>query len=142
MEEELGTTPLFLHGSQTRQQRDELVHAFQNFRHHKIFILSLKASGTGLNLTAAQNVVHYDLWWNPAVEAQATDRAYRIGQQRNVMVYRLLSRGTLEEKIDEMIRSKKELADLTVGSGEKWLGELNNKELRELVKLSKQVEGE
>ena len=139
LEQELDTRPLFLHGSQSRKERDELVQAFQNFRHHKIFILSLKAGGTGLNLTAAQNVVHYDLWWNPAVEAQATDRAYRIGQQRNVMVYRLLSKGTLEERIDEMIRSKKELADLTVGTGEKWLGELNNKELRELVKLSKQV---
>ena len=139
---ELSTTPLFLHGSQSRKQRDELVHAFQNFHHHKVFILSLKAGGTGLNLTAAQNVIHYDLWWNPAVEAQATDRAYRIGQQRNVMVYRLLSRGTLEERIDEMISSKRELAELTVGTGEKWLGELNNKELRELVKLSKQVEVE
>ncbi|KAA5549280.1 DEAD/DEAH box helicase [Adhaeribacter rhizoryzae] len=142
LEQEFGAAPLFLHGSQTRQQRDELVNAFQNFRHHRIFILSLKAGGTGLNLTAAQNVVHYDLWWNPAVEAQATDRAYRIGQKQNVMLYRLLSKGTLEEKIDDMIRAKKELADLTVGTGEKWLGELNNKELRDLVKLSARVEGE
>ncbi|TXK28255.1 DEAD/DEAH box helicase [Pontibacter qinzhouensis] len=140
LQEELGTQPLFLHGSLSRAQRDEMVHAFQNIRHHRIFILSLKAGGTGLNLTAAQNVVHYDLWWNPAVEAQATDRAYRIGQQKNVMVYRLLSQGTLEEKIDAMISSKKELADLTVGSGEKWLGELNNTELRDLVKLSSTVE--
>ena len=142
LQQELGTTPLFLHGSQSRKKRDELVHAFQNFRHHRIFILSLKAGGTGLNLTAAQNVVHYDLWWNPAVEAQATDRAYRIGQQQNVMVYRLLSKGTLEEKIDEMIRSKKELAELAVGSGEKWLGELNNQELRNLVKLSSEVKND
>ncbi|MDB5263822.1 MAG: helicase [Adhaeribacter sp.] len=142
LEQEFGAAPLFLHGSQTREQRDELVNAFQNFRHHRIFILSLKAGGTGLNLTAAQNVVHYDLWWNPAVEAQATDRAYRIGQKQNVMVYRLLSKGTLEEKIDDMIRAKKELADLTVGAGEKWLGELSNKELRNLVKLSAQVENE
>ena len=142
LEQEFGAAPLFLHGSQSRQQRDELVHAFQNFRHHRIFILSLKAGGTGLNLTAAQNVVHYDLWWNPAVEAQATDRAYRIGQNKNVMVYRLLSKGTLEEKIDDMIRAKRELAELTVGAGEKWLGELSNKDLRDLVKLSTQVESE
>jgi SNF2 family DNA or RNA helicase len=139
LQQEFNTTPLFLHGSQTRTQRDELVQAFQTLRHHRIFILSLKAGGTGLNLTAAQNVVHYDLWWNPAVEAQATDRAYRIGQRQNVMVYRLLSTGTLEEKIDDMIQSKKELADLTVGTGEKWLGELSNQELRDLVKLSGQV---
>lgn len=139
LREELQTEPLFLHGSQTRQQRDELVQAFQTLRHHRIFILSLKAGGTGLNLTAAQHVVHYDLWWNPAVEAQATDRAYRIGQQKNVLVHRLICQGTLEEKIDAMIHAKKELADLTVGAGEKWLGELNNTELRNLVKLSSQV---
>ena len=140
LEEAFGAAPLFLHGSQSRKERDALVEAFQEHRHHRIFILSLKAGGTGLNLTAAQNVIHYDLWWNPAVEAQATDRAYRIGQQQKVMVYRLLSKGTLEERIDEMISSKKELAELTIGSGEKWLGELSNKELRDLVKLSSQLE--
>lgn len=139
--EQFGSMPLFLHGSLTRKQRDEMVHAFQQFHHHKIFILSLKAGGTGLNLTAAGNVIHYDLWWNPAVERQATDRAYRIGQQKNVMVYRLINSGTLEEKIDDMIRSKKELADLTVASGEKWLGELSNSELRNLVNLTGKMEG-
>lgn len=134
--EELKTEPLFLHGSLTRKQREQMVEDFQNKPHRKIFILSLKAGGTGLNLTQAQNVIHYDLWWNPAVETQATDRAYRIGQKNKVMVHRLINKGTLEERIDEMIKDKKELADLTVSSGEKWLGELNNNELKELVKLS------
>ena len=134
--EELKTEPLFLHGSLTRQQREKLVEDFQTKAHRKIFILSLKAGGTGLNLTQAQNVIHYDLWWNPAVETQATDRAYRIGQHNKVIVHRLINRGTLEERIDEMIKDKRELADLTVSSGEKWLGELSNKELKDLVKLS------
>ncbi|NOU16670.1 MAG: DEAD/DEAH box helicase [Bacteroidales bacterium] len=134
--DELKTEPLFLHGSLTRQQREKLVEDFQTKAHRKIFILSLKAGGTGLNLTQAQNVIHYDLWWNPAVETQATDRAYRIGQKNKVIVHRLINKGTLEERIDEMIRDKKDLANLTVSSGEKWLGELSNKELKDLVRLS------
>ncbi|WP_395462953.1 helicase-related protein [Wolbachia endosymbiont of Cantharis cryptica] len=101
--------------------------------------MSLKAGGTGLNLTAANHVIHYDLWWNPAVEAQATDRAYRIGQERNVMVYRLLSTGTFEERIDEMIQSKKELANLTISSGESWITEFNNDQLRDLVNIKNAV---
>ena len=133
---ELKTEPLFLHGSLSRKERESLVEDFQTKAHKKIFILSLKAGGTGLNLTEAQNVIHYDLWWNPAVETQATDRAYRIGQKNKVLVHRLINKGTLEERIDEMIKDKRELADLTVSSGEKWLGELSNKELRDLVKLS------
>jgi len=136
---ELKTEPLFLHGSLTRQQRETLVEDFQTKAHRKIFILSLKAGGTGLNLTEAQNVIHYDLWWNPAVETQATDRAYRIGQKNKVVVHRLINKGTLEERIDEMIRDKRELAEMTVNSGEKWLGELNNKELKDLVKLTKEL---
>jgi len=137
--DEFKTEALFLHGSLTRQQREKLVEDFQTKPHRKIFILSLKAGGTGLNLTEAQNVIHYDLWWNPAVETQATDRAYRIGQKNKVIVYRLINKGTLEERIDEMIKDKRELADLTVGSGEKCLGELSNKELKELVKLSQDL---
>ena len=133
-----GLQPLFLHGGLTRKKRDELVDGFQNKPYHKVFILSLKAGGTGLNLTAASNVIHYDLWWNPAVEAQATDRAFRIGQKSNVMVYRPLCKGTFEERIDEMLKSKKELADLTVDTGETWIGELSNKELRQMVKLTRQ----
>jgi SNF2 family DNA or RNA helicase len=112
---------------------------FRSIIMNKIFILSLKAGGTGLNLTQAQNVIHYDLWWNPAVETQATDRAYRIGQKNKVIVHRLINKGTMEERIDEMIRDKRELANLTVSSGERWLGELSNKELKELVKLSKDL---
>lgn len=99
-------------------------------------ILSLKAGGTGLNLTAASSVIHYDLWWNPAVESQATDRAYRIGQKRDVLVYRFVTAGTFEEKINEMLASKKELADLTVNVGEKWIGDLSSEELDRVLKLS------
>jgi SNF2 family DNA or RNA helicase len=130
-----GITAPFLHGGVSRKGRDEMVEQFQNNRHSKILILSLKAGGTGLNLTAASNVIHYDLWWNPAVEAQATDRAYRIGQQRNVQVHRFITQGSFEEKIDLMIQSKKELANLTVTNGEKWIGDLTNSELKELVAL-------
>lgn len=126
--------PLFLHGGCSRKQRDEMVDKFQN-GHNQVFILSLKAGGTGLNLTAANHVIHYDLWWNPAVEAQATDRAFRIGQKKNVQVYRLINKGTIEEKIDNMIQEKRALADLTVATGETWLGNLTNDELKELVTL-------
>jgi uncharacterized Zn finger protein len=135
IENRYGFTPLFLHGGTTRKQRDEFVEEFQGKRNQWVFILSLKAGGTGLNLTAASHVIHHDFWWNPAVEAQATDRAYRIGQSKNVMVNRLLTRGTFEEKIDEMLNSKKELANLTVSSGEKWIGDLSNKELKEIFRL-------
>jgi SNF2 family DNA or RNA helicase/uncharacterized Zn finger protein len=133
---ELQITPLFFHGSLTRKKREMMIDNFQNGNVSPIMIISLKAGGTGLNLTAATNVIHYDLWWNPAVEAQATDRTYRIGQKRNVIVHRLITIGTFEEKIDEMISAKKELAELTVSTGEKWLSELSNQELKEIFKLS------
>ncbi|MEN3033175.1 helicase-related protein [Chromobacterium amazonense] len=97
--------------------------------------LSLKAGGTGLNLTAASNVIHFDLWLNPAVEAQATDRAYRIGQQRNVQVHRFVTSGTFEERINEMIQRKRELAELTVATGEQWIGNLDTEELQGLFAL-------
>ncbi|WP_407382054.1 SNF2-related protein [Methanobrevibacter sp.] len=126
---------LFLHGSLSRKKRDDMVKKFQNNPQNKIFIVSLKAGGTGLNLTAAQNVIHYDLWWNPAVENQATDRAYRIGQSENVMVYRFICKGTFEEKINEMINKKQELAQLTVGDGEKFITEMTNEELKEMLTL-------
>ncbi len=112
-----------------------MVEDFQHNRSARVLLLSLKAGGTGLNLTAASNVVHYDLWWNPAVEAQATDRAFRIGQQRNVQVHRFITQGTFEEKINAMLQSKKELANLAVTAGEKWVGELSDLELRDLVRL-------
>ena len=127
-----GVEPMFLHGGCTIKQRKEMVDRFQNARADKFFILSLKAAGTGLNLTAATHVIHYDLWWNPAVEAQATDRAYRIGQHQNVMVHRFITKSTFEERINDMINSKRQLADMTVSSGESWIGRLSNKELREI----------
>lgn len=136
IKEEIHEEPLFFHGGLSRKKRDEMVDHFQNnVGTSPIMIISLKAGGTGLNLTAAANVIHYDLWWNPAVENQATDRTYRIGQTQNVLVHRLISLGTFEEKIDEMITAKKELADLTVAAGESRLSELSNEELRALFTL-------
>lgn len=135
LRERLGINASFLHGGVSRKGRDQMVEAFQHQHSERVLLLSLKAGGTGLNLTAASNVVHYDLWWNPAVEAQATDRAFRIGQQRNVQVHRFITQGTFEEKINAMLQSKKELANLAVSAGEKWVGELTDGELRELVKL-------
>lgn len=135
IQQAFGSPPLFLHGGTSRPERDRMVEQFQRNRSDHTFILSLKAGGTGLNLTQANHVIHYDLWWNPAVEAQATDRAFRIGQTKNVLVYRLMNQGTLEEKIDAMIRSKRELADLSVKTGETWLGDLSDAELKELVSL-------
>ncbi|PID77661.1 MAG: helicase SNF2 [Deltaproteobacteria bacterium] len=125
-------TPLFYHGGCTVKERTDMVERFQNNRADRIFILSLKAAGTGLNLTAASQVIHYDLWWNPAVESQATDRAYRIGQQNKVTVHRFITKNTFEEKIDAMIQQKKNLAEMTVATGEKWLGRLSNRELRQI----------
>ena len=131
----LGEEALFLHGGVTVKRRAEMLDAFQNAPQTRVMILSLKAGGTGLNLTQASTVIHYDLWWNPAVEAQATDRAYRIGQKRDVLVYRFITKGTFEERINEMLMSKRELADLTVATGESWVGELPVNELKNLFKL-------
>lgn len=125
----LGSEPLFYHGGCSIKQRNEIVDRFQNNRADRVLILSLKAAGTGLNLTAASHVIHYDLWWNPAVEAQATDRAYRIGQHNNVIVHRFITADTFEQRIDAMIQSKKSLAEMTVATGETWLGRLSNTEL-------------
>ena len=133
--ERQGREPQFLHGGVPRARRDKLVERFQTEAAERVFLLSLKAGGTGLNLTAASHVVHFDLWWNPAVEAQATDRAYRIGQQRNVQVHRFITRGTFEERIDAMIRSKRELAEMAVGTGETWIGQLPEHELKRLFEL-------
>ena len=136
IEEECNTTPLFFHGSLNVNQREELIDDFQNNPETKVMILSLKAGGTGLNLTSATNVIHYDLWWNPAVEDQATDRTYRIGQDKNVMVHRLITLGTFEEKIDEMLKAKKELADMAVYEGEKIITELSDEEIYEIFSLT------
>lgn len=134
--EECNTEPLFFHGSLSVPQRETLIDRFQNDDDAKVMILSLKAGGTGLNLTSATNVIHYDLWWNPAVEDQATDRTYRIGQDKNVMVHRMITLGTFEGKIDEMLKSKKELADLAVYEGEKIITELSDEEIYEIFTLS------
>jgi SNF2 family DNA or RNA helicase len=132
----LGFEPPFLHGGSSREQRDEMVRSFQEDADGaKVLLLSLKAGGVGLNLTAATHVFHFDRWWNPAVEDQATDRTYRIGQTKNVQVHKLITMGTLEEKIDAMLESKRDLADRVVGTGEGWLTELDDDALRRLVLL-------
>ena len=109
-----------------------MVDEFNENKEIKVFLISLKAGGTGLNLTGADMVIHYDPWWNPAVEDQATDRAYRIGQMKNVMVHRFITKNTFEERINEMINDKRELADMTVSTGENWIGKLSNQELKEI----------
>jgi SNF2 family DNA or RNA helicase len=126
---------LWLHGGLAKAKRDELVERFQNDDEPMLFLLSLKAAGTGLNLTSANHVVHFDRWWNPAVEDQATDRAFRIGQSRNVQVRKFICTGTLEEKIDAMIERKKALASSVVGTGEDWITDLSTDQLRELFAL-------
>ncbi|QXJ24779.1 DEAD/DEAH box helicase [Actinomadura graeca] len=127
---------LWLHGGTSKQARDDLVQRFQDDPVPAVFLLSLKAAGTGLTLTAANHVVHVDRWWNPAVEDQATDRAFRIGQTRDVQVRKFICVGTLEERVDEMIERKKALADSIVGTGEEWLTELSVAELRDVLRLS------
>ena len=131
-----GQSGLVLHGGTAVKKRKNLVEQFQKEDGPPFFILSLKAGGTGLNLTAACHVVHFDRWWNPAVENQATDRSFRIGQTKNVLVHKFVTSGTLEEKIDELINSKQKLAtDLLSGSGELRLTELGDEELLNLVSL-------
>ena len=137
-----GQDVLYLHGGTPKKRRDEMVTHFQSGDGPSIFLLSLKAGGTGLNLTAANHVVHLDRWWNPAVENQATDRAFRIGQQRTVQVRKFICTGTLEEKIDDMIEEKKALADLVVSDGEGWLTELSTGDLRKVFALSEGAVGE
>ncbi|NED98574.1 DEAD/DEAH box helicase [Phytoactinopolyspora halotolerans] len=133
---------LYLHGGTPRKRRDEMVARFQSDDGPSVFLLSLKAGGTGLNLTAASHVIHLDRWWNPAVEDQATDRAFRIGQRRNVEVHKFICTGTLEEKIDDMIEQKKALTDLVISDGERWLTELSTGALREVFALSEEAVGE
>lgn len=143
LEETFGEEVPFLHGGVPRTRRDAMVERFQadeNAPH--FFILSLKAGGTGLNLTRANHVFHFDRWWNPAVESQATDRVYRIGQTRNVEVHAFICSGTIEEHIDELIERKKEVAGSVIGAGESWLTELSNAELRRLFHLRAEVQGE
>jgi superfamily II DNA or RNA helicase len=140
--ERFGTEVPFLHGGVSKTKRDEMVEKFQTDDGPPIMMLSLKAGGTGLNLTAANHVVHLDRWWNPAVENQATDRAFRIGQRKNVEVRKLLCVGTVEERIDSMLVSKQDLANLAVGTGENWVTEMDTAELQELFRLSEDAVGE
>ena len=134
-----GQEVLFLHGGVNQKQRDQMVMRFSEKNGPRIFILSLKAGGVGLNLTRASHVFHFDRWWNPAVENQATDRAFRIGQTKNVQVHKFICDGTLEERIDEMIEVKKELAENIIGTGEGWLTEMTTKQLKELFTLRREA---
>jgi SNF2 family DNA or RNA helicase len=129
----------FLHGGTSKKRRDEMVMRFQAGEGPPVMLLSLKAGGTGLTLTAANHVVHLDRWWNPAVENQATDRAFRIGQRRNVQVRKFVCPGTVEERIDDMITKKKALSEMVVGDGEGWLTELSTDSLRELFTLGSEA---
>ena len=141
----LGCETFFLHGGMRRKERDAVIKRFQedrssdnNKKSSRVFVLSIRSGGVGLNLTAANHVFHYDRWWNPAVENQATDRAYRIGQNKSVQVHKLISTGTLEENIDEMIERKKGLAEGVIETtGEEWITQMNNEQLREILILRK-----
>ena len=126
---------LFLHGSQSMKEKTRIIDTFQEDESYKIFVATLKTGGTGLNLTAARNVIHYDLWWNPAVENQATDRVHRIGQDKDVMVYRLITKGTLEEAIDAISKRKIDLAEKSISNDETFLTEMTNEELKEVLTL-------
>jgi len=141
LETVFSTEVLFLHGKTKREDRDGMVTRFAEKKGPKIFILSLKAGGTGLNLTAANHVFHIDRWWNPAVEDQATDRAFRIGQAKNVEVHLMIAGGTLEEKIDTVLEEKRALAGCIIGTGEDWITGLSTEDLRELLSLRKSAAG-
>ena len=138
LSEQLGCEIPFLHGGVSKNRRDQMVEEFQAEDGAPVMLLSLKAGGTGLNLTAASIVVHMDRWWNPAVENQATDRAFRIGQQRNVQVYKMITAGTLEESIQDILDGKTQLAGAVVGEGEGWLTELSPEQLADLMSYREQ----
>jgi SNF2 family DNA or RNA helicase len=135
LSERLGAEVLFLHGGTPRLAREEMIRRFQDPAGPPVFLLSLKAGGVGVNLTAANHVIHFDRWWNPAVEDQATDRAHRMGQKRTVQVHKLVTTGTLEDSIDALLEEKRELAASVIGAGEEWLTKMSTGQLRELLKL-------
>jgi len=140
LEETFGREALFLHGGVIKSQRDRMVERFQHTADGPdVFILTVKAGGTGLNLTRASHVFHFDRWWNPAVENQATDRAFRIGQTRNVQVHKFICAGTLEERIDEMIQKKTAVSEAVIGAGEGWLTELSNEDLKRVFTLAEEA---
>ena len=129
----------YLHGGTSRKNREQMISNFQNpDTLPSIFVLSLKAGGVGITLTQANHVFHFDRWWNPSVENQATDRAFRIGQQKNVFVHKFVTLGTLEERIDQMIEDKQKIADSIIGSDENWLTQLDNHAFRQLIALNQQ----
>jgi hypothetical protein len=139
----LGVGVQFLHGGTPAKERDAMIERFQNpVNGIKVFILSLRAGGLGLNLTAANHVFHFDRWWNPAVESQATDRAHRVGQTRKVQVHKFVCIGTMEERIDRLLTEKLALADKIIGSGDEWLTSMSTEQLREYLSLSKEAVGE
>lgn len=140
IEARFGFKPDFLNGSTPIAKRQQMVDSFQSSRGASCMIISLKAGGTGLNLTSASAVIHYDLWWNPAVEAQATDRAYRIGQKNNVLVYRFVTEGTFEERINEMLEEKRTIADSAVAVGEAWLCNMTSDEISSIFRFADQSE--
>ncbi|MFO1523357.1 MAG: SNF2-related protein [Kiritimatiellia bacterium] len=143
LQETFGREVLFLHGGVPKKQRDDMIEKFQEDPEGPgVFVLSLKAGGTGLNLTRANHVFHFDRWWNPAVEDQATDRVYRIGQTKTVQIHKVLCAGTLEDKIDDMIEAKKGLAESIVGADENWITELSTTELKKIFELQKDAIGE
>ena len=130
----------YLHGGTARKKREQMIEEFQGENTEpSLFILSLKAGGVGITLTKANHVFHFDRWWNPAVENQATDRAFRIGQKKNVFVHKFVTLGTLEERIDLMIEDKKKIADTIVGSDESWLTQLDNDRFKQLIALNRQA---
>jgi non-specific serine/threonine protein kinase len=132
-----GREGLVLHGGTPVGKRKDIVSRFQDEEYVPYMVLSLKAGGVGLNLTAANHVIHFDRWWNPAVENQATDRAFRIGQKKNVLVHKFITKGTVEEKIDEMIEGKLKLSNEVIQSGsEAWITEMNNEELMQVFALT------
>jgi SNF2 family DNA or RNA helicase len=136
----LGYRTYYLHGGTSRPKREQMITEFQDPETEPAaFVLSLKAGGVGITLTKANHVFHFDRWWNPAVEDQATDRAFRIGQKKNVVVHKFVTLGTLEERIDEMIESKKKIASSIVGSDESWLTKLDNESFKQLIALNKQL---
>jgi SNF2 family DNA or RNA helicase len=143
LEKKFGREVLYLHGGTPAIERDRMVARFQTERKGPhLFVLSLKAGGTGLNLTSANHVFHFDRWWNPAVENQATDRVFRIGQTRNVQVHKFICTGTFEEAIDQLIEQKIELSEAIVGTSEAWITEMTTEELRHLFALRREAVGE
>ena len=128
----------YLHGAVPASKRESMIAEFQDLETGpSIFLLSLRAGGVGINLTKANHVFHFDRWWNPAVEDQATDRAFRIGQRRDVFVHKFITLGTLEEKIDRLIEEKKQVASMIVGNDESWLTKLDNETFKELIALNR-----